>query len=238
MPGLGPRIGVPPHITPFATESGGVTDTAPIMLIVPEPNKLDQTRLPMPIIASNIACRIFGRNNTNNPLAIQVKWDGKVMDEIIFYGEPLAGAPFAGIWTLFNQTVTDDARLEVFCGRDRAGVAAIRAGSMDGYPELISTDYENGLTITYPTAPGNLMLVVGGCLHKQAYPISSDKLTIQWSPEIESTTGHAPGAAAFFGNTFNPQDEDTYTLFPAETFPGIIVAAEWSLSQTRKGKKK
>jgi hypothetical protein len=225
MPGLGPRIWQPQYRA-GGTESS--INTAPITYIVPEPDKLDQTRLPLPIIASNIACRIFGRNNTNNPVAITVKWDGKPMNQTIFYGKPLAGEPFAGIWTLFNQTVSTDARLEITCGRDRAGCAAIRAGSLGGAPVLVSTDYEDGLTMNFPAGAGNFVFAIGGCLNKSGAPITCAQLDDQWNPEIPSSSGHAPGAAAYFGFTNTPPMDGNIVLTPVAPNTGIIVASEWT----------
>ena len=221
MPGIGVRIGNPIYRTG--------PETGVVQMMVPEPDKLDGASFQLETIKNNLACRIFGRSNIATALNITVTWDAIPMNKTIFYGEAGVGKPFAGIWTLFNQNPRK-AKLEILCGgKTNAGCAAIRAGSLGGTATLVSTDFETDLEIDYPVSEGNLMLLVGGCLDANAYPIYAQNayMTEQWATRVEPKQG-GPGAAAYFGSSFFPSPTGTFTLATALPKPGIIVAAEWS----------
>ena len=220
MPGYGTRVG---NAFYRAGSEGVVTE------IVPEPDKLDGTDFQLTTIKNNLACRIFGRSNAAIPPTITVKWDTITMPLVVFYGEPGIGKPFVGIWALLNQPPRKG-KLEISTlNKTDAGCAAIRAGSLGGSAAPVSTDYENALTINYPTDPGNLLLLVAGCIGTAAHPMyAKDRtLTEQYIVAIPPKQG-SPGASAYFGSTFIPSPNGSFTIMTAAPATGIIAAAEWS----------
>jgi hypothetical protein len=220
-PGIGARLWSP-------TYRAG-PETGVVQMIVPEADKLGGIEFQLQTVKNNLACRIFGRSNIATPLDIVVTWDAIVMERVIFHGEPGIGNPFAGTWVLLGQPPRKAKMVIGGINKTDAGCAAIRAGSLGGQADLISTDFESGLAIEYPMAEGNLLLVTGGCLNVAGHPIYAlDRcLTEQWAARIDPKQGTV-GAAAYFGSAFSPSPTDTFTLMPSTPQQGILVAAEWS----------